>query len=59
MYSHSQQLQIAIAYAQSTATKETTPQEFLHKINSILNEFNPPESSIFSNTKLDPSTVRL
>lgn len=36
MFSHSQQLQIAIAYAQSTATEETTPQEFLRKIDSIL-----------------------
>mgnify|MGYP001038016701 CR=1 FL=1 len=62
MFSHSQQSQIAIAYAQSTATEETTPQEFLRKIDSILDEFNPPEPSIldsFTTPKPDPSQIRL
>lgn len=62
MFSHNQQLQIAIAYAQSTATEETTPQEFLRKINSILDEFNLPEPSIYDSfvtSKSDPHKIRL
>lgn len=61
MYTPGQQLQIAIAYAKTVSTKETTPDEFLGYINELLSKFKPvkePEM-VFNNNKIDPAELTL
>ncbi len=61
MYTEEQQLQIAIAYAKTVSTVETTPDEFLSYINAMLEKFKPDKEPemVFSKNKIDSASAVL